>query len=236
MRIACLSDAHGNYLALQKALSLIETDNLEKIVFLGDAIGYFPSLKVLDILNDRDDIICIRGNHDDIMLSKSLSPSLEHIYYHQVALDCATTNHERQVNKWHDYFIEKNAIFFHGGPANYQNQYIYPDTDLHDIYNSIKEMDDTINICVSGHTHRPFIRKFKDMVFVNTGSVGLPRDFGTYGSFAIIDTHNIAADIYRFNIEGCLKQMIRLYPHTHPSVIELMSRNNEPIPQGIILS
>ena len=236
MRIACLSDVHGNYLSLQKALSFIDAQTVDKIIFLGDAIGYFPSLKVLDILRERGDIVCICGNHDDVVLSKSISEKSENVYHHQMVLDQITPAYESQVQEWHDYYSDHNAVFFHGGPSDHQNQYIYPDTDLFKIYQPIKGMSGAIKICVSGHTHRPFVKMYEDMMFVNAGSVGLPRDFGTYGAFAIIDTHNITADIYRFDVEGDLKQMIEFYPQTHSSVIELMSRNKDQTPQGIILS
>ena len=41
MKIAVLSDIHGNHIALQKVLNEIKNTNIRKIFIAGDFIGYF---------------------------------------------------------------------------------------------------------------------------------------------------------------------------------------------------
>jgi len=202
---------------------------------MGDAIGYFPSIKPLDILFDNLHIDCIRGNHDQVALSKIISPKKDFIYRHEAVLKNLSYIHESQIKNWHDHITIGNIEFYHGGPSDYQNQYIYPDSDFSTLYDDIKKNNKDIQVCVSAHTHRPFIKEYKDIIFVNSGSVGLPRDFGTHGSFVIIDTDRSDINIYRFDIERELKMMIEEYPDTHQSVIDLLSRRESQIPEGVML-
>ena len=65
MRIAFLSDVHANIDAFEAVLEVIDRESIDKIYIAGDLIGYYyhPD-KVIDICMSRDDIYCIRGNHD----------------------------------------------------------------------------------------------------------------------------------------------------------------------------
>lgn len=236
MKIACFSDVHGNYHALFRGLNLINELKPDKILFLGDAVGYFPSHKGLDILWQKKNIECIRGNHDVMVLKKEISKSKDHIYHHSSLISALTIAHQTQINDWKDYLEIENSVFFHGGPSDHLDQYIYPNSDFNDIHTNIKNIHGDVKICVSAHTHRAFIHRFQDILFVNCGSVGLPRDYGTYGSFAMVDTNEESAQIYRFDITEDLTIMIEEFPDTHQSVIDLMDRKKGEVPtEGIIL-
>ena len=65
MKIAFLSDIHGNIDAFTAVLEVIDREAIDKIYIAGDFVGYYyhPE-KVIDICMSRDDIYCIRGNHD----------------------------------------------------------------------------------------------------------------------------------------------------------------------------
>ena len=63
MKLAILSDIHGNLEALEAVLADIAAQDVEKIYCLGDIIGYGP--------NPRDCVdramgfdLCVLGNHD----------------------------------------------------------------------------------------------------------------------------------------------------------------------------
>jgi predicted phosphodiesterase len=42
-------------------------------------------------------------------------------------------------------------------------------------------------VLVFGHTHRPWVREHGDVLFVNCGSVGKPKDGDPRGAFAVLD-------------------------------------------------
>ena len=72
MIVGLVSDAHGNADALEKCLDVIEREGARKTYFLGDAVGYFPEENaVLDLLRSRG-AICLRGNHEAMLLGKLL--------------------------------------------------------------------------------------------------------------------------------------------------------------------
>ena len=61
---AVVSDIHGNYEALIKAMSIIKKRNVEKIICLGDIIGYGPDPnECLEYVKRNMDVV-LCGNHD----------------------------------------------------------------------------------------------------------------------------------------------------------------------------
>ena len=63
MRTAIVSDIHGNLEALEAVLSDIENQKCDRIVCLGDVIGYGPNpCECLDSVMKMD--ACVLGNHD----------------------------------------------------------------------------------------------------------------------------------------------------------------------------
>jgi len=72
MKIALISDIHGNLPALKAVLNDIDKRNVDCIYCLGDIVDFAGwDNEVIDIVRHRN-ITCIKGNHDDaISLKKS---------------------------------------------------------------------------------------------------------------------------------------------------------------------
>jgi diadenosine tetraphosphatase ApaH/serine/threonine PP2A family protein phosphatase len=68
LRIAFLTDIHGNKEALQAVLRAVRADGFDKLVFLGDLVGYGPDpadiVETVGGLVDQG-ALCIKGNHDE---------------------------------------------------------------------------------------------------------------------------------------------------------------------------
>ena len=63
--LAIISDLHSNVEALNAVFEDIDRHRVERIVCLGDVVGYGPEpTEVLDLVRARVQA-CIRGNHDD---------------------------------------------------------------------------------------------------------------------------------------------------------------------------
>ncbi|MBK8785162.1 MAG: metallophosphoesterase family protein [Chitinophagaceae bacterium] len=88
-------------------------------------------------------------------------------------------------------FTLNNKQFYltHGSPLDKLNGYVYPDTDLNIL------CDNKYDVIITGHTHRPFIKNLTDKMFINVGSVGLPRDVGNLSSFLMYDSNT---DVLKF--------------------------------------
>ena len=76
MKVAVLSDIHGNYDAFKEVLKKAEQEGVKHLLILGDIVGYYYSpQKILKSLSDWS-FDMIKGNHEDILGSLILNPSL----------------------------------------------------------------------------------------------------------------------------------------------------------------
>ena len=162
MKIFVASDIHGSSHFMKKFLKLIEAEQPDQIILLGDIYyhgprnkfpkGYSPK-KVAEILNNnRHKLVCVKGNCDaevDQMIS-----------FFEIQDSYETT------------ISDKTFLFVHGHNLNTEDM---PKKDF----------------TFGGHTHVPTIIDFNGRtVYVNPGSLGLPK--GAYkSSYAVIEDHLI---------------------------------------------
>ena len=77
MRIAFISDIHGNLTALEAVLADINKNGTDQIICLGDTISLGPQpLETLNVLKELN-CIYIMGNHDEAILDPEKAPELE---------------------------------------------------------------------------------------------------------------------------------------------------------------
>ena len=68
MRIAIISDIHGNREALQSVLDFLDHQNVDRILCLGDVVGYGPEpawclTKIMECCE-----VVVAGNHEHAVL------------------------------------------------------------------------------------------------------------------------------------------------------------------------
>ena len=73
MKLAVISDIHSNLEAFKTVLADVEAQGVEKIVCLGDLVGYGPNpLECVDLMMDlrkKGKVeVCLLGNHDQATL------------------------------------------------------------------------------------------------------------------------------------------------------------------------
>ncbi len=220
--IGVLSDAHGNALVFRRVLDALSKLGAERFIFLGDAVGYIPSVEVLATLMDmKDRVQCILGNHEQMLLDDNYPKRLESLYQIKATRSLLTPEQAAFIASWPSFLeIEYpfgSALFVHGSPSDYQNGYVYPDTAL-DVF------DVSHDLVFMGHTHRGFIRQQGAQRFINVGSCGLPRDDGRYASAVLFDpetghTRLIRLDLSFFDVNSHLRG-----GEVHSSVINLFKR------------
>ena len=220
--IGILSDAHGNDLALNRALALLLSEGAERIYFLGDAIGYIPSIATLDLLSQLGEKVqYILGNHEAMMLKGSQDSSREVFYKHKAIRSLLTKDQLANIASWPTSIREQangvSMLMLHGSPIDSTFGYVYPDTDL-----SI--FSPNADWIFMGNTHRPFIREYAGRHFVNVGSCGMPRDDGRFGSVALFDTIKLDVRILRFDISEDSRRVLERFSEVHSSVIEVYER------------
>jgi putative phosphoesterase len=231
VKIGLVSDAHGNALALAACLKKLESFQVDQVYFLGDAVGYFPGERaVLELLRSAS-ISCQKGNHEAMLLGTMPVPSTnERVYQLEPARARLSVADRSFVESWPTERVVsaggKHLLLVHGSPENHLQGYIYPDTDL----SSFDAL--TYDAVFMGHTHYPFVAERQDMLIVNVGSCGLPRDQGNLAAFALYDTAAHSCDIFRLqmDINAIFDQF-----GTHPvadEVYQVLNRKSPKLPFG----
>ncbi len=220
--IGLVSDAHGNGLAFDKAVTLLLAHGAEHLFFLGDAIGYVPSTSVLDsLIRLGDRVQCVRGNHEAMLQHGVVDSARESVYMLETVRTSLTSEHLEMIFSWPASRTEvidgQKILLVHGNPADPTYGYVYPDTDL-------AGFAPDAHWVFMGNTHHPFIREHAGTCYVNIGSCGMPRDDGRYGSVALLDTKTCSARILRFDITAESRQVLEQFPMVHSSVRDVYER------------
>jgi putative phosphoesterase len=194
MRIGILADIHGNDVALKCVLQEVHKLNIEKLLLLGDYVGYYYNVhKVLDLLQTCSNEM-IKGNHE-LLLEQSAGDikklaTIREKYGSgiEVALDLLTAGQiEHLVNlpEKKELILDGIRILIcHGSPWNIR-EYIYPDTAVGIKNKCLAAEADFVFI---GHSHHSFIYEHKNKVLMNVGSVGQNRKAGGIANWGFIDT------------------------------------------------
>jgi len=208
MRIAVISDIHGNLQALIKSLSIIKNLGIDKLYCLGDIVGYGANPNECVELVRKHTDITVLGNHDHAVLYPDYAKYLPSDG-RTVALWTAKilTEENREFLFSLKYRIETElATLVHASPDQPERwNYI---NSLEDAGTQFEYFDK--KICFAGHTHIPFIcmndlQTFKltktGRFIVNPGSVGQPRDGRPQLSFGFLDTEKWEYKTFRFSYD-----------------------------------
>lgn len=221
MKLGILSDAHGNAIALEHCLKELRDDHqVDQIYFLGDAVGYFSDYKrVLELLQTYN-CICIKGNHDAMLLGElELDPAKDKVYQIGMNKDQLTPESIAYLKSWEEQLEIEHAsrkiLLVHGSPDHPTTEYVYPDHDL------TAWRDLPFDMVIMGHTHRPFQRTEENTTFVNCGSCGLPRDIGNSFSYVVIDESG-EYQIKRTILDVAVMQ--QAYHTAHESALNCLNR------------
>ena len=200
MKLGFLSDAYGNPIALATCLQALQGLQVERIYYLGDAVGYFPGEGELLELLRAASVVCQKGNHEAMLLGAiSLASNRERISRIGAARARLSTIDYEFIASWPEQRVidvgDKRLLLVHGSPENQLEGYVYPDDNL-------SRFDGLSYAAVfMGHTHHPFVSDRHGMLVVNVGSCGLPRDQGDLLAFAVYDSDSHRCEVLRIHIE-----------------------------------
>ncbi|MEW6615952.1 MAG: metallophosphoesterase family protein [Thermodesulfobacteriota bacterium] len=203
MKWAVLSDIHGNLEAFNAVLDCLYKEDIDRVAFLGDIVGYGANPnECIDLLKDIADIL-VAGNHDYGavgLTDTSGFNSAARAAIEWTAKELSTIN-RNFLSGVHLISIRDDITFVHSTPYNPQNwDYLFYRDEVTMNFNSFQT-----RICFIGHSHVPavFIRDDKgkvssskalivrleeeDRYIINVGSVGQPRDGIPDAAFGIYD-------------------------------------------------
>ena len=185
-RIAVFSDMHGNSAATEAVLAAIDAEAPDEMICLGDLVGYGarPN-EVIDLVRERE-IPAVMGNYDDgvgfdrddcgcaYRDAGEEARGQESLFWTLGVVDADRKAYLRTLHP--ELRREVNDVrlrFVHGSPRR-MNEYLFEDRDEASLERIAKVAD--ADVLVFGHTHIPWSRDIGGVRFVNTGSVGKPKD------------------------------------------------------------
>ena len=214
MKIAILSDIHGNVFALDSVLNAVKKRGIDTLVIAGDFVGYYFWPKEIFSLLEGWDLVAIRGNHDQ-MLGKAKKDEdylAEKCKKYGSGLSVAIEQLDKERLVWLEnlpgsleYKTEDgNILICHGSPW-IDDEYVYPDADDESLgtYNKLD-----VKWVIQGHTHYSMHSKIGHITLINPGSVGQPRDRKPGAHWALLDTNLNKVDFYceQYNIKTVIKE------------------------------
>ena len=224
MRVAALSDVHGNIEALDAVLRDLERRDVNEIYCLGDSVGYGPNPnECLALLSERSSVL-LAGNHDQAAIGL-----LDIEYFNEEA---------RRALLWTREALNERGRKILG---TLQVEKAVPEKDLLLVHSTPKEpgawhylmtlWDAEVNfhyfdqrICILGHSHQAFvIEKLasgemasyrsratlgkSERYIINAGSVGQPRDRDPRACYVILEDEKVEFVRVQYDIEKTQKKM-----------------------------
>lgn len=198
--IAILSDTHGNLPALEAVIHDAKMRGCNRFISLGDVVGYYAQPgECIDLLRHQE-ALNILGNHDSYLLSNSnclRSKVVANIIdYHKQIVNNSQLDWLRKSLR---FYRQGHCLFVHGGPDNFQDQYLYV------ISQDVIPQD--VDYLFSGHTHVQTLVKFGNKAYCNPGSVGQPRDGDCRSAYAILHNSRITMHRVAYDIEKTVAAM-----------------------------
>jgi len=219
MKIAFISDIHGNAIALDAVISDLEEKNVDQIFVLGDlcyrgpepkrALEMIRSLNA-DVIKGNADEWVVRGVKKGEMPDEALDLMNKERDWTFAQLDSEDIDYLKQLPTEKNIHIGNVNIFaFHATPDSLFDV-VLPNTNDEVLQEKMISKTDA-DIYVYAHIHRPYIRSVQGKIVMNIGSVGLPFDGITKASYGLLEIKNgnIRTSIERVNVD--IEQVAQKY-------------------------
>jgi len=230
MRTAIVSDIHSNLEAFQEVLADIDRSHVDRIVSLGDNIGYGPDPEEVLRLIRVSDIPSVMGNHElgiadpayFSWFNKSAWRSLE------INRELLSPQSLTYIRTLRPAFTMGGCLFVHGFPPDSITTYLFEvsDSKMMAIFPSIDQ-----ELCFVGHTHDLGLVLFDGQsvrrarlregaihlreghkILINAGSVGQPRDRDNRSKYLIwdSDSRQIEVRFLLYDVAKTVKKILAL--------------------------
>jgi putative phosphoesterase len=199
MKIAVLSDIHGNFPALTEVIDHIQRWQADRVYVAGDIVNRGPRsqdcLLALEEAQQNYGWQMIRGNHEDYVIERAdhndpkIGPQYElykpvHFTFNQLNCDISKLKSLPEIiREFPSFDCEVRVV--HASMRNNRDG-IYSETTDVELREQIAPPP---KVFLTGHTHRPLVRMLNGTLVVNAGSCGLPFDGDTRTGYAQVTQH-----------------------------------------------
>jgi predicted phosphodiesterase len=211
LRVALVSDAHGNAVGLRSALDDLAGRDVDLVVSLGDVAQGGPQpLECLDLLR-KAGALTVMGNSDAFLLDagagRPREPTTErHLVQRDWVLSRLSPEDVDYLRGFEPTvqvaLDELELLCFHGTPDDYDG--IVLPTDPPDGFDGTGA-----DVLAGGHVHIQQVRRVGEAVYVNPGSVGCgygsvePEGFhlDAWASYAIVEARSVELHRVPFDLD-----------------------------------
>ncbi|MEO5903201.1 MAG: metallophosphoesterase family protein [Gemmatimonadaceae bacterium] len=205
MKFALISDIHANLPALQSVLADITVRQLENVFHIGDLVGYAPwPNETVQLLHDAG-IEGVAGNYDSTVATDYKHCGCEYEDPHQQELAHLSYQWTREnvspetkaalgrlpfrldVAPFGGHTSDPRIILVHGTPTLNTLYWTEDRSDEFCLSMASKAGAKKGDVIAFGHTHLPWKREVEGIHFVNTGSVGRPKDGDWRAGYVALD-------------------------------------------------
>ncbi len=198
MRIGLIADIHGNLPGLVACWEVLQEQDADLVVCLGDLVQFGPyPCEVIDFVR-RNDIEVVQGNCDRAAGRgrDDTGDDFENVYWQDMAHDALLWT-EDQLSIQDRKYLKKlpvelrfrtgrrNILCVHGLPGNVSAG--IPEKAADEVYSLLLSRNNC-DVLALGHTHGMFLKAISGGMIINPGSVGGGTLPGT-STFAILDVN-----------------------------------------------
>jgi predicted phosphodiesterase len=215
MKIAILSDNHGNLPALQTVIDHIETWQPDHVIFNGDAVNRGPnsleSWQIVQAKRQTNGWLMTRGNHEDYVLRhEKAEPDPNHTGIRAIINQNSRWTHQQVNGHCADMAALPDSVtltapdgshlFATHASVHGNTDGIFPHCDDDTIRQQISPLP---AVFVTSHIHNAYTKQIDETILVNTGSAGQHCYGDTRASYAQITWRNGRwhANIIRLNYD-----------------------------------
>ena len=217
MRMAILSDIHGNLVSLDAVLKDIKRYQVDQIICLGDVATMGPQPRETVARLRQLDATFVMGNHDEYVLDPvTASRYVDAGWFVDKVRWCAeqlTTDDLAFIKRFVPYHKVPllpgiDILCYHGSPTSNTDILLpmTPPTTVDTMLSGFR-----CQIMVGGHTHIQMMRQHKGALLLNAGSVGMPFEQALFihaprllpwAEYIIIEANaqGISANLHRVEI------------------------------------
>jgi len=226
MRYALISDIHANLPALRAVLNDIAKRKIDAIYHLGDLTGYAPwPNETVELLQERG-IPGISGNYDSTVATgyehcgcRSENPEQEaraRVSYEWTRAHVSAETKEylaslpfrMDVRPLGGHVAGPTITLIHGNQT-LNTVYVTEDRPDEFLSKMAADLGARANdaICF-GHTHKPWHRVVEGINFINTGSVGRPKDGNWRACYVILSAGEVQMSVEFKRVEYEVKEAV----------------------------
>ncbi|RME22216.1 MAG: metallophosphoesterase [Candidatus Zixiibacteriota bacterium] len=228
MRLALISDIHGNLTALQAVFADIDQQDVDAVHCLGDIIGYGPEPTACLELVTRRCKVKLLGNHEYVVMGLESTEQMNRVARKAAEWTISQLG-EREISMLADFDMEHRFdryMLVHASPHEPESwHYVLTIAEARKAFAAMET-----DLCFVGHTHIPMVFRCEDdgtirqqdghdftaqndmKYLVNIGSVGQPRDDDPRSSYVLLDTESAAVRFRRveYDVTATQEKMVEV--------------------------